>query len=133
VVIIPPFPVFMIRDLNELLGVHHHGRRASSLERERESNLMEDVTWGGLFPRAASCVSFFGFPATSDDFYAVLERAMQLEFLSDERPEQKRLVMPVPAMLVKRRFWQPEEHSHRMPKTQRLAEWRLNMPRSCAI
>jgi hypothetical protein len=124
----------MLRDLNELLGVHHHGRRASSLERERESNLMEDVTWGGLFPRAASCVPFFGFPGTSDDFYAVLERAMpELEALSDERPEQKRLVMPVPAMLVKRRSSQPEEHTHRMLKTQRLAEWRLNMLRWCAI
>lgn len=50
---LPPFPVFAIRSMSDLLAAHTTGRRHESVEAERENNTAIDVTWGGLFPRAA--------------------------------------------------------------------------------
>lgn len=50
---IPPFPVFILRDLTDLLASHTDGRRAQSMQTERQNANIGDDTWGGLFPRAA--------------------------------------------------------------------------------
>lgn len=53
-VVIPPFPIFMLRELSDAAQVHANGRRLASVERERGEDVLEDTTWGELFPRAAA-------------------------------------------------------------------------------
>lgn len=53
---IPPFPIFAIRGVSELLATQTNSRRAGSADAGRESNSIVDPTWGGLFPRAARSV-----------------------------------------------------------------------------
>lgn len=50
---LPPFPIFVLRGVADLLSAQTEGRRAQSMEAEREHNTIIDATWGGLFPRAA--------------------------------------------------------------------------------
>lgn len=54
-VALPPFPVFMVRDLVDVVGQHvRRGRAPSHDNNADDASPMEDITWGGLFPRAAS-------------------------------------------------------------------------------
>lgn len=46
---LPPFPVFALRGVTDLLAAQTAGRRAQSIEAEREGNNIVDGTWGGLF------------------------------------------------------------------------------------
>lgn len=48
---IPPFPIFALRGVSDLLAAQTTGRRAQSIEAEREGNSIVDETWGGLFSR----------------------------------------------------------------------------------
>jgi hypothetical protein len=50
---LPPFPIFVLRGVSDLLSAHAGERRSQSVEAEREGDNIVDNTWGGLFPRAA--------------------------------------------------------------------------------
>jgi hypothetical protein len=56
-IVIPPFPIFIIRELANVMRAHDAGRRQASMERENERDVMSDPTWGGLFPRNARYVN----------------------------------------------------------------------------
>jgi hypothetical protein len=44
----------MLRELSDAAQVHANGRRLASVERERGEDVLDDTTWGGLFPLAAA-------------------------------------------------------------------------------
>ena len=48
----PPFRVFLVTEISNLLNVFTNGRREISVDRGNQRDGLNDATWGGLFPTA---------------------------------------------------------------------------------
>lgn len=54
---VPPHPIFVVREIADVLNRHVHGRRAESLALDTIQDAGVDETWGGLFSAAAVYVN----------------------------------------------------------------------------